>query len=285
MKTRILLIMLSAIALLAACKGKNYSSSADSAMVGTDAELNKSKLVKTADVSFKVKNVRQTGEAIANLTTQYNGMVMHHQMQSTVKQSDNVHLSNDSLLLISAFTTTADMTVKVPSEKLEDFINQVDHMGIYINASMMDVEDRSFNYLSTKLKAENRKEFVNDQKAGKIIIKHPDEVLGIKDDIVDKKINNLKTDEEVSYSMIKLSFYQSDTILKEVVANDNPAAYNLPVLPRIALAFASGCGIFMDLLVGLINLWVFIFAGLAIWACYRYYKRKMCLNSHLRHKI
>lgn len=273
MKTRILMILLAAGVLLAACKGKPYKSQADS-VKAADSAFNSVKLVKTADVSFKVKNVRQTGEAIVSLTDKFGGMVMHHQMQSSIKQCNNVHLNNDSVMLVSAFNTTADMTIKIPSEELEDFINQVDRMGIYINSSTMDIEDKSLDYLSTKLKEVNREELVNQQKSGKITLKHPDEILAVKDDMVDKKINNLRTDDEVTYSTVKLNFYQSDTILKETITNDDPSAYNIPIFQRMGLAFGDGWAIFMDLIVGLINLWVFILAGLAIWAGYRYYRRK-----------
>ena len=34
---------------------------------------------------------------------------------------------------VTSFNTTADMTVKVPSAKLDDFMNQVAQMGIYVN--------------------------------------------------------------------------------------------------------------------------------------------------------
>src|ERR1700743_745920 len=223
MKRKVLIIMLAAIVLLAACKGKTYEAAADSAMA-SNGILEKTKLVKTVDVSFKVKNVRQTGEAIAALTNEYNGIVMHHQLQSSVAQTERVHLNNDSLMLVSAFNTIADMTVKTPSEKLEDFINQVDHMGIYITASKMDIEDRTLDYVATKLKANNRREFVDQQKTGKVVVKHAEDVLNVKDDIVDKQIANLRTDADVRYSTIKLNFYQSDTILKEIVANDDPSA-------------------------------------------------------------
>src|ERR1700761_8595077 len=265
MKTRMLLIMLAGIALLAACKGKSYRASADSDMSAADSVLNKAKLVKTADVSFKVKNVNQTGEAIAALTDKFDGMIMHHHMQSSAIQSERIHLSNDSLMLVSSYNTTADMSVKIPSEKLEDFINQVNRMGIYINSSKVDIEDHTLDYLSSKLKADNRRELVAQQKSGKVALKHSDDILAVKDDIVDKQISNLKTDIDVKYSTINLSFYQSDTILKEIIANDDPSAYNIPVSQRIGLAFASGWAIFIDIIIGLINLWMFIIVALGVW--------------------
>ncbi|HJP64543.1 MAG TPA: DUF4349 domain-containing protein, partial [Mucilaginibacter sp.] len=132
MKTKFLTLIV-AVALLAACKGKSKSAEADSTR-SSSFELKKM-LVKTADINFKVKNVLKTGEAIAALTDQYNGMVMHHQTQSEMKASETIRLSNDSIMLVSAYNTTADMAVKIPAEKLENFINQVSHMGTYVNSS------------------------------------------------------------------------------------------------------------------------------------------------------
>ena len=278
MKTRVLLVVVAAIALFAACKGKGYSSSTDSAKVDADSMLNKPKLVKTVDINFKVKNVRQAGDAIAVLVDKFDGLVTHHQMQSTTERSERIHLNNDSLMLVSAFNTTANMTVKIPSDKLEDFVNQVNHMGIYINSSKMDVDDRTFDYLSAELKENNRNEFVNQQqKAEKITSKRAEELLKVKDDIVDKQVTNLKTDYDVKYSTVTLSFYQSDTILKEIVANDDPSAYDIPLSKRMGLAFATGWAAFMDVLVVLINFWVFVPIGLCVWLGYRYYRKRMRL--------
>ncbi len=138
----------------------------------------------------------------------------------------------------------------------------------------MDIEDRTFDFLSSKLKFRDRQELSSQQKQGKIRIKNLPDVLLLKDDMVDQQINNLKTDDAVKYSTIELNFYQTDTILKEIIANDDPSAYNIPALQRIGLAFASGWDMFMDLAVGLINLWMFILSAFAVWAAYRYYNKR-----------
>jgi len=177
-------------------------------------------------------------------------------------------------MLVSAFNTTANMTVKIPSEKLEDFVNQINHMGIYINSSKMDIEDKTFEYLSSELKENNRQDFVTQQKTGKITPKRAGELLKVKDDIVDKQVSNLKTDYEVKYSTVILSFYQSDTILKEIVANDDPSAYDISLGKRMSLAFATGWAAFMDVLVALINFWIFVPIGLGAWMAYRYYRKR-----------
>lgn len=279
MKTKILMLPLAAVLLLGACKGSapHYeainNSTADTVAVAADSSAAQ-KLVKTAIMRFKVKNVQQTAEKITALTVKNNGMVMNHQMESTSRDSKDFKISDDSVNRVSSFTTTADMTVKVPSAHLEDFMTEVAHMGMYVTSSKMDIEDKSLDFLSAKLKVNNRKELVDQQKRGKITIKNPVNVLLLKDDMVDGQIGNLKIDDAVKYSIITLSFYQSNTVFQEHIANDDPSAYNLPFLNRLAGAFANGWYLFTGAVLVLVNLWVFILAGIGIWILIRFYKRK-----------
>ena len=269
------------LALLWACKGKgraeyeaiNNSSSADSAKIDS-AATTQPKLVKTADISFKVKNVQQTAERISALTVSCNGMVVHHQMTSTSERSQDIRISHDSVMRVTSFNTIANMTVKIPQAKLEDFMNQVGRMGIYINNRRMDITDKSLEYLSSQLKLKNRAELVAQQKKGQVIIKKPENVLLLKDDMVDEQINNLGINNAVKNSVVTLSFYQSNAINKEIIANDDPSAYNLPLLKRMAMAIENGWEVFVDVIVGLTNLWVFLLAGAGVWMVIRYYRNK-----------
>ncbi|QEM12567.1 DUF4349 domain-containing protein [Mucilaginibacter rubeus] len=285
MKTKLFLALLAGVLLLGACgRSSKYeplredrASAADTVAVSADStkvEITPTKLVKTADMRFKVKNVQQTGDAIAALTARDGGMVMHHQMQADVERSEDIRVSNDSVKRVSALRTNADMTVKVPSEKLEGFMTEVAHMGMYVTLRKMDIEDRTLDYLSEKLKLKNRQDLVDQQKKGKVVIKNPVNVMLLKDDMVDQQIGNMRTDEAVKYSIVTLSFYQSNFINQEMIANDDPSAYQLPFVNRLAIALNNGWQLFVELILGLANLWVFITLGIGLWAMYRYYKRK-----------
>ncbi|MDB4922337.1 DUF4349 domain-containing protein [Mucilaginibacter sp.] len=282
MKSKTLIPLLAGLVLLGACKGKhgseefvnNSSSNADTLKVADSAILAPPKLVKTADMRFKVKNVQQTSEHITALTTSYHGLVLHHQVGSSELRSMDVRRGDDSVTRVTAFNTTADITVKVPTDKLEGFMNEVERMGIYINNRQLDISDKSLDYLAARLKLQSRKELVSQQKRGKIVIKNPANVLLLKDDMVDQQIGNSQIDDEVKNSIVTLSFYQSNTIYKEIIANDDPTAYNLPFFKRLVSAIENGWSIFEELLLGLANLWVLIIAGLGVWVVIRYYKNK-----------
>jgi hypothetical protein len=178
MKIKFLPALLAGVLLLSACGGRTskyeaVSSSADTVasdkneMADTSLSVTP-KLVKCADMRFKVKSVQQTAEKITALTIKTNGMVMHHQMESYVQGSQDYRISDDSVRRVSAFSTSEDMTVKVPSDKLEDFMYQVAHMGMHVTYSKMDIEDKSLDFLSAKLKLNSRKELIDQQKKGKL---------------------------------------------------------------------------------------------------------------------
>lgn len=279
MKTSNLIALLFAAVALYSCKGGGSAAmdyqSTDSALVTADSTApQQAKLVKTADITFKVKNVPQTCEQVSNLTTQYQGMVMHHQMRAEIQNSRDVALGNDSVRHIAAFNTTADMTIKVPTEKLNDFMNKVGHMSQYVTLSRMDIEDKSLDYLESQLKLNSRNELVRQQKNGRITIKDPSEVLYFKDELVDQQIYKRRIDDAVKYSVVTLNFYQSNTIVQETIVNDDPAVYNISFTSRFGLAVVNGLHIFAEVVLALTNLWVFVLAGLGVWFAIRMYHKK-----------
>jgi Domain of unknown function (DUF4349) len=280
MKNRILITLLCGAVMAASCKNKGdykalNASSSDSALVAADSvSPQQAKLVKTADMRFKVKNVEQTSENITSLTTKYNGMVMHHDMTASDEQTSDTRLNNDSVMRVLRFNTNADMTMKIPSEKIEEFLDAVSHMSIYVNVRRMDIEDKSLDYLSSQMKLNSRKELVSQQKAGRLVFKNPDAVLDLKDGLVDEQINNRKIDDEVKYSVISLDFYQSNTISKEIIVNDDPESYKLPFSNRLLIAFGDGWSLFKELVILLADMWVFIVGAIGVWVAVRWYKGK-----------
>jgi hypothetical protein len=253
------------------------AATADSVAVATNSESSdpgKPKLVKTADMRFKVKDVQQTGEAISALTTSLNGMVMHHALATTIERSTDVPSSSDSVMRFSSYNTNADMTVRLPSDKMEEFMNRIGHMAVFVNTRNMDIQDKTLDFLSSQLKVSGRNEIIAQQKKGLVKIKDIGDVLALKDDQVDKQIDNRRIEDAVKYSTIGLNFYQSNTVAKELIVNDDPSNYTLPFFRRLGNAFVSGWLIFAETLIALANIWVFILIAIGGLFAYRHYTKK-----------
>ena len=271
------------LALLCACKGRSSTETSDSATMDTtraksvarmsDTIQDHPKQVKTADIRFQVNGVRQTAEQITSLTASFNGTVVHHFMKSTAGDSVDVRKNDDSVMRVTIINSTAEMTVKIPFANMENFMNQVARLGIRVNNQRMDITDKSLEYLSARLKLKNQKDALDRQKeaANK---KDPDNLLAVKNSMVDQQINNQRTDDSVKNSIVTLSFYEKNIISKKMVANSDLSAYREPLSSRLGTSFKNGWNVFTDVMAALANFWVLVPVGLGVWLGMRYYKNR-----------
>jgi len=276
MKTKIICLGICFALFLAACSGNkegyNVTNTADSTAIYARSDTSTSpKLIRTANMHFKVKNVQRVCEDVTSLTTGYGGLVMHHTMQSSVTKNYENPISRDSVLHVSAYNTVADMTVRIPSNKMEEFMNMVGRMAMYIDTRNMDIEDKTLDYLSANLKMKNQTDIVKHQNAA---ANQGQNIQGIKNDLVDEKVNTRRIDLETKYSTIALTFYQTNTIVKEVTVNDDPASFKVPFFTQLGNAMSTGWSGLNDVVVFLANGWVLFVLAAIVWYGYFMYKRK-----------
>ncbi|WP_342645770.1 DUF4349 domain-containing protein [Mucilaginibacter sp. CSA2-8R] len=281
MKMSNLLLLLAVLCLFAACKGRgSYESelnkqTADSANTVSLDSMG-AKLVKTAQVDMKVKDAAKVSEEIVRLTTvNYHGMVMNHHLQSEELRSEDMKLSGDSLQRVTVYHTTAAMTVKVPPAALNQFMSDVSKLSLHVNVRRMDIEDKTFDYLTFQLYQNNRKDLADQQKAGKVKFKDPTSVLSVNDDLANEKVNNVRINHAILYSVVDLALTQNNTVSIEHIANDDPTVYQIPFLQRMAFALSNGWSIFADFIIGISNLWVLLLLGAVVWLLLKYYKVKL----------
>ena len=153
-------------------------------------------------------------------------------------------------------------------------MNAVNKMAVYISNRNMEIKDQSLEYLESNLKVQSRSEIIAQQKTGNIKIKDPAKVLALKDDLIDEKLNARRIDAEVKYSTISLSFYQNNTIAKEVVVNDDPSAFRVPFFTQLRNSIANGWTGFNDVLIFLANIWVLFVLAAIGWYAWRYFSKK-----------
>lgn len=233
-----------------------------------------SKIIKTADMRFRVKDVQSTKEQLSEKINEQGGAIAEFSIQSSIKESDKVKYTTDSLKEIISYQREGFLVAKVPSEKLDDFTNSVAHMAIFVDNQAIKMDDQSIVYLSNKLKNRNRANAASQ--IDKIANKRSniETSLSIKDDYVDRKIENLAIDNRVKFSTITLSFYQDNTIKTFIVTNDDLYSYKPSFFQRLGLNLLSGWTIFKELLLGLANLWMFILIAFIAYFTIRYYNRK-----------
>lgn len=233
------------------------------------------KIIKTADMRFRVKDVQNTKEQLSKTIKAEGGTVAEFSIESTIQETDKVKQSTDSLKEITSYRTQGYLVAKVPSEKLDEFTNTIAKMAVFVDNQSMKMDDQSIAYLSNKLKAQNRVDAI--EKINKVASKKSANVessLYIKDDYVDKRIENMQIDSRVKFSTITLNFYQDNTVKTMIVANDNLYDYRPAFINRLWLGIVNGWTIFKEIIIAISNLWMLILVGIAIFFTIKYFIRK-----------
>jgi len=233
------------------------------------------KIIKTADMRFRVKNVQNTKEQLSKTIKAEGGTVAEFSIESSIQETDKVKQSTDSLKEITSYRTQGYLVAKVPSEKLDEFTNTIAKMAVFVDNQSMKMDDQSISYLANKLKAQNRIDAI--EKINKVASKKSANVessLYIKDDYVDKRIENMQIDNRVKFSTITLKFYQDNTVKTMIVANDNLYDYRPAFLNRLWLGIVNGWTIFKEIIIAISNLWMLVLVGIFVFFTIKYFIRK-----------
>ncbi|TDO21607.1 DUF4349 domain-containing protein [Pedobacter duraquae] len=276
---KLLLCAFAAVSIIAC--NSNKESKMDSADVSaneiavTSADTAASKIVKTADMRFRVKDVQSTKEKLSAAIRAEGGTLMEFNVESVVRREEKVKYSADSLLQLTSYTREGTVVAQVPSAQLDEFTDKVVKLAAFVDRQSLKLDDQSLQYLSNNLKNQNKAAAVgqmnaNAAKKSKDIATTQD----IKDAAVDSRIHNMYIDKAVKYSTITLSFYQDNTVSRSVVENDELSDFRPAFWSRMTLNIANGWSIFMEFILLLANLWVWILLGIAGYFLYRQLTKK-----------
>lgn len=285
MKYVALLFILCCFALLIGCQINNDQKSYDDAVTDSTSATGLTgdsvKLVKTAAITFKVKNAEETIRSVAALVKQFSGSITYQNLNAEEEKRNELKLSKDSLLVIAVAAPRADLTVRVPSQNLEDFIFSVADLGYYTGSSRLQVDDKSLLYLENALKQKNRsltssKAALRTHKPLSVL-----ETVAMQDEAIGQRIANKAIDGDVRYSTVNISVLQNSIVRKEIVANTNIADYNLPLWLQSRNAILGGWTYFVEFLVAILHLWMFVVVGGASYFWYKHWlqKRKLALST------
>ncbi|WP_443944756.1 DUF4349 domain-containing protein [Pedobacter sp. AW1-32] len=280
------IIAMAIVLALFGCNASNKNESADAVSAETvvapqDIEgAVAQKIIKTADMRFRVRDVQNTKETLSKTIHAEGGTITEFSVESTIQETEKVKISADSLKEITAYRTEGYVIAKIPTDKLDAFTNSIAKMSVFVNTQSMKMDDQSIQYLANKIKSENRLDAAKQmQNAAGKKTNTIDRTLGLKDEALDKRIDNLTIDSKVKYSTLTLNFYQDNTIKTAIIANDNLSDYRPSFGNRLWLNIVNGWTIFKEIFLALVNIWLLVLTGVAAFFIIRHFVRKSKLTA------
>lgn len=237
------------------------------------------KIVKTADLNFRVKDVQSTKIAIGKLLATIGGQITEVAINNEVMESRKFKYSADSLKEVTAYRTQGNLVVRVPSSQLDLFTNDVAKMAVLLHSQSLKLDDKRIAYLSNKLKSSIRGEAAKQVAKNNKKTSDVKATVGLQDDLIDRKLENLVIDSQVAFSEVTLSFYQDNAIKSIIVPNDNLSSYNIDFFKQLKLNIIEGWYMLSGLILFFTKLWAVFALGFVVWLIVSFFIRKKRIKS------
>jgi len=292
MKTKILSISLIAI-LVIGCKkseagessafsdsnAKEIAMSADSVSVAA-TQIEGKQFVKTAEVDMEVKDVYGATISIEKHLISLGGFVTQSRMEAQTLSENTYNISDESSMLIRKFQNQNRMQVRVPTEKLGEFLDFINDKKVFLNSRIISAEDVTANIKLSKMEAERQTKpstNISQLKTGKDKVKLDDENMS--------QANSQKYSDEILADQLKYSTVDiyikepSTSVAKIPIVNtkniDNEYKYNF--FFDVKNAFVEGFYLIQQIFIFLISIWPIVLLGGLVFYFWR--RRKTVVKS------
>ena len=209
-------------------------------------ELKHLKIIKSANVRYKVKDVKIATERVKRITEAYNSYISDLRFENNLYKKEN------------------RFTLKVPSKDFDvimDSISSVAEFIEYENITTKDVTSEFIDVearLKTKLEVKERYEAILRTKA-----KSVEDLLGVEEKLqriqeeIESRQGQLKyLTNKVAFSTIQIDLYET------VEYKEEPEHYKKTFLSEIKDGFTSGWDILKLFFIGVVYIWPFIIIGI-----------------------
>lgn len=220
--------------------------------------------VRTADMQFKVKDVKTSTFDIERIVSDNKGYVISSVLESTINYKNSLRTSKDSMTDIINYTVHNDIIIRVPNQELEKTLSEIATHIDYLDYRRLKADDVTKQYVSSKL-AENRFNHHKERVENEIDTKGKklNQTVEAENDLLDKqtwadesKLNTMELKHDIAFSTIKIAIYQKETTKKELYA------YSLPIEPytpsfgsKFLSSLADGTSVFGEIVLFFVKLW------------------------------
>ena len=239
------------------------------------------RMIRTANIKFKVKDVIKSTYIIEDIVVRHNGFVENTRLTSEINRTEETPIKEDSTLITSYYATINTLILRVPNTQLDTTLKEIAQLVDFMDYRIINAEDVTLDLLSKKLeqirlaKYGNRMKNAIDNKGSKLndISDAEDNLLHKQEQADNATLANLQILDKIKFSTITLSLYQNQKIKYEVVAKEKKIEpYVIPFGERFVDALKFGWTIIMEICLFLINCWsIILVAILVLWGvkCFR----------------
>ena len=228
-------------------------------------EVEGKKFVRKADVNMEVSDVYQATIYIENTLKEMGGFVTLSNYRSEVLEEKVFPQSDEKSMLVREYITKNQMQVRVPTEKLSDFLKQLNDKNIFLRERIITAEDVSMNIKMAELERQRMAKHKAQLSQQTNTIKNAEAVNENERELNYQKINDLNLADELKYSTVEIYLSEPKSKISQVEIPNTKSLknkYHGGFGYSIKEAFADGFYGFQQFLILVAHAWMFILAGI-----------------------
>lgn len=241
------------------------------------------KFVRTANANFRVKDVYNSAIAIENIAAGQGGFVVNNQIAAEVERVSRYPIGNAKLLELAEYTVRGQLTVRVPSDKTQEFLRALINQIEFLDQRNFEARDVQFEMLRKQLEAIRNQEAQKQLGAlstapGRIsdkanVIGSQNNARASRDEamVLQKEI-----EDKVAFSTISLGLYQLSKVRKTEIDDVDAVAKNIRpgFFHRLLNSASTGWYALLDIVVALFAVWpLWLLIAAMIYAIRRFRKK------------
>ena len=220
--------------------------------------------IKSADVNMEVKDVYDATISIEKSVKDWGGFVTLSRLNSQIVSEDTFNTSDENATLVRKFQTENAMKVRVPTEKLGEFLQFINDKKVFLNSRIINAEDVTSNIKLAELEQKrNAKTSSNLEK----LKTDKDKVQLIDENSSEgnyQKVANFEMTDNLKYSSVEIYLKEPKRRIAEIAVTnttniDNKYKFNF--FYDVKNAFVEGFYLIQKLVVGVVSIWPLVLIG------------------------
>lgn len=254
--------------------------SSSAAVVSKDSQR---KFIRTADLKFRVNNVRSSTLKIEDIVSEHAGFVSYTELRSVKHRVEKVDFSEDSVMEILHYVVENDMTIRVPDDELDSTLRAIGKLAIFLDYRIIKADDVGLSLYSNELAAKrlnkHQQRITNaiDNKGNRLddIVNAEDSKLRRQEELDRALIEKLSLQDKIDYSTVQLKLYQHASIMKIMVEREKEIVPYKPGFDtRLGNGVMAGWKILEYLVLGIVHLWsIFLIVAIVLFVIWYYHKK------------
>jgi len=241
------------------------------------------KMIRTANIRFKVNDVIQATYMIENIVVNNSGFVEKSDLTSRINNTKTTTIKKDSTLVTTYYTVLNSLILRVPNTKLDATLKEIAQLIDFMDFRIIEAKDVTLDLLSKKMEQIRLEQFesrmVNaiDSKGKRL-----NDVTGAEESLLRKqqqadeaKLANLQILDKINFSTITLSLYQNQSIKYDVIVKEQKIKpYTTPFGVRFVEALKFGWVMLESICLFFVDIWPVVLIAVLAFFGVKYFKKR-----------